>query len=352
MARNAAYWVEFERFAVDKRLTDILPKFEAIEMLSSVAIPLSWRKKERECAGTVTYSPGEVLHREWRPASQWEIEGWRNLSDQTLKDLGVFRKNGEFSVLIIEKIRDLPSAIRQRGRHIPARKVARIRKKFVLAGDAQILAQYAGRLTRLLEDFLKNQKPSPQLMEKAAQEIGQLSLLLEGSRSSLKRKTLDEIKLAQEGKFWQISVKTSQAISLLLEQRANDYEIAMKSIELAEKWRGLMVEIERRFRDCYRRLGQLGEKLQKYPDNLLPIASEALGIYKHLSEQVPNFNPYYERLQSSEFQRLSRVLEHARAGKAETVLNDIMEATAKLEAVALGEKPTQSELQRRGKELS
>ena len=133
----------------------------------------------------------------------------------------------------------------------------------------------------------------------------------------------------------------------------------MKSIELAEKWRNLMATIERRFRSCYKRLGQLGEKLQGLlssgeaiqPEALLSIANEAHGIWKHLEEQIPNFNPYYQRLQEPEFQRLSRTILHAQKGRAETVLNDIKEATAKLEAVAIGEKVTRAELRKEKEEL-
>ena len=137
--------------------------------------------------------------------------------------------------------------------------------------------------------------------------------------------------------------------------RVRDYEIAIKSVELAEKWRDLMDLIERRFRDAYNRLGQLAEKLQNLiisgremkPQYLLPIANEAYGIWKFLTENIPNFNPYYQRLQADEFQRLSRVVIHAKAGKVKTVFNDIEEATAKLEAVAIGEGVTRAELKKK-----
>ncbi len=78
----------------------------------------------------------------------------------------------------------------------------------------------------------------------------------------------------------------------------------------------------------------------------MPIANEAHGIWKHLTENVPRFNPYYSRLQAPEFQRLSRIILHAEKGKAETVLNDLMEAAAKLEAIAIGERVTQAELRK------
>jgi|GEM_PF-4678680 len=365
MGRDA-YWVEFQE-AIKKGMAREIPEYEAIEARVLIQIPVRWKEKVkvvrggqvvevvwREYTGLIEYTPGEVLHREWRPASEWEIEEWKDLPEEKLKELEVFRKNGKFSIQIVEKIKDLQAAIRQRGRHIPARKIARQRRKFVLPGDALLLANYAVRLSNLLQDFLKNLKPSPQLIEKASLEFAQISQLLERSRTSLKRKALREIQLAGQGKFWEIPARVGQADADLLNQRVKDYEIAMKSIELAEKWRTLMADIERRFHNCYNRLGKLGENLQNLmvsgqslqPKDLLPIANEAYGIWKHLTERVPNFNPYYQRLQEPEFQRLSRITIHAQAGRAETMFNDIEEATAKLEAVAIGEKVTSAELKK------
>lgn len=359
MAREAAYWIEFQP-KIQEGMAREIPEWEVIEVLQPIQIAICWKEKTRggwqEYLGFAVYNPGEVLHREWRIASQWEIEKWQALSEEKLKELSVFKKNGEFSVQIVEKIVDLPAAIRQKGRHVPARKIARMREKFVLAGSSQILAGYASRLSALLQDFLRTQKPDAQLMERASTDLIQVSQLLEGSRTSFKKRAAAEIQLILQGEFWEIPAKTSQAITELLNQRAKDYEIAAKSITLAEIWRDLMADIERRFRNCYNRLGQLGERLQKLLSDgkeisakeLLSIANEAQGIYLHLIREVPNFNPYYQRLQTPEFQRLSRVAEHGREGRAETVFNDIEEAMAKLEAVAIGEKPTRAEL-RKGK---
>jgi len=371
MAREAAYWVEFQP-VIQKGMAREIPEYNAIEALVLIPILVHWKTKcqviwegkvikeyWRDDWGLVKYQPGEVLHREWRVANEWEVEEWKDLPEEQLKELGVFRKDGEFSIQIVEKIKDLQAAIRQRGRHIPARKIARKRRKFVLAGDAQSLSSYASRLSALLQEFLKSPKPSPQLMERVSLELTQISQLLEGSRTSLKRRAQAEIQLALQGKFWEVSARAGEALSDLLNQRANNFEIAMKSIELAEKWRDLMADIERRFRDCYNRLGRLGEKLQNLlassqplqPKDLLPIANEASGIWKHLTERVPNFNPYYQRLQEPEFQRLSRVVIHAQEGRADTVFNDIEEATAKLEAVAIGEKGTRAELRKKKEAL-
>lgn len=372
MTREAAYWSEFLKEAIRTNLAREIPRYNVIEALALIKILVDWKERHQlvdgdrivkewwtEGWGFVIYKPGQVLYRKWRPASGWEIEKWKDLSQERLKEFGVFRKNGVFSVEIVEKVVDLPAAIRQLGRHIPSKKVARTREKFTLLGDAPILAQYASRLTKLLEESLENQKPSSQLMKKTSQEMDPFSRLLERSKSSFKRKISQELKLAQEGKFWQIQTKTSQAISLLLEQRAEDYEIAVKSIESAKKLRELMTKIDRRCQGGYNRLGHLGEELQNRLINNPPSQKELVFIAKgadavriYLKKNIPNFEPYYSRIQAPEFQGLSRAVEYAEAGKGDMVLNDILKATAKLEAVALGERPTQSELKQMKEELS
>jgi len=275
-----------------------------------------------------------------------------------LHALGVFQQQRVFSIQIVEKIKDLPAAIRQRARHIPARKIARRGRRFVLAGDAQTLVAYARRLSGVIQDTMLDQRPAPQAMEQTSLELAQISLEFERSKTALKTRAREEIALAIQGRFWEVPAMAGQAMADLLQERVRDYEIAIKSVELAEKWRNLMADIERRFRNCYRRLGQLGQRLQETqisgaviePRELLAIAQEAHGIWTHLQEPTFNFGPYYHRLREPDFQRLSRVLEHAQEGRARTVLNDIELAVAKLEAVAIGEKPTRVELSR-GREI-
>lgn len=363
MTREAAYWIEFQP-AITLGKARALDEREAIEVFTPIQIPVHWKEKAkiirggevvktvwRERQGLAIYKPGEVLHREWRAASKWEIEQWKNLPEEELQKLGVFRKNGDLSVLIVEKIKDLPSAVRQRIRHIPAGLTSRKREKFVLAGDAQLMGDFALKLNNLVNKLLTIRKPQD-LLEKASAELSNTHRLLERSRTFLKRMALEDIKLALQGKFWEVTAQTTQVSANLLGQRARDYEMAYQSIKLGENWLNLMVEIEGKFRDCYNRLGQLGEKLQKLlsiseaikPESLLLIANEASGIRRYLAEKVPQFNPYCQRLQAPEFQRLSRVADHAKDGKANTVLNDINLALAKLEVMAIGERPTKAEL--------
>ena len=362
---RAAYWTKFKEMAIDPKIAKELPEYEIIELSAPVGIPVRWKEKVitkegrvwREYQNLTEYQPGEVLHREWRRASLWEVEEWNGFSSEALRALGVFKQEGEYFIQIVEKIKDLRAAIRQRCRHILARTIGRTQQQFELLGDAQLLENYVSRLTSLVQRILQTRMPNGE----SSQEIRQLALRLEGTKSKLKRHALSEIQRAQEQqKPWKLPVHASQAATDLLQERAKDFEIAISSLELAEKWFRLMTDIERRFRNCYQRLGQLGQKLQEEmlkgeevsPNLLLPIAREACGIWKYLLEKIPNFEPYYSRLQEPEFQRLGRVLEHAKQGKAKTVYNDIEEAIAKLEAIAIGEKPTQAEISRQKERFS
>lgn len=355
---RSAYWSEFQQAAIETKLARELPEHEAIAVLDLVLVPVHWKVRAktewRERSGVTQYIPGQVLHREWRPASEWETAEWENLPEEALHALGVFWQQGIYSIQIVEKIKDLPAAIRQRARHVPARKIARKGRTFALAGDAQTLAVYARRLSGVIQDTMGDQRPTPQVMEQASLELAQIALELEQSKTALKTRARQEIALALQGRFWEVPAMAGQAMADLLKERVRDYEIAIKSVELAEKWRNLMADIERRFRNCYRRLGQLGQRLQEMqlsgvaiePSVLLAIAKEAHGIWIYLQEPTFNFGPYYHRLQEPEFHRLSRVLDHAKEGRASTVFNDIELAAAKLEAVAIGEKPTRVELLR------
>lgn len=365
---RSAYWSEFQRAAIEAGLAREVPEYEVVEALRPIQIPVRWRQKRQvkkggEVAGTVwrdyegvsEYAPGQVLRPEWRLAAEWEADQWQNLSDGQLRALGAFSQDGAFSIQIVEKIKDLPAAIRQRGRHIPRGEIVREGRRFTLPGDAHMLAAYASRLSSLMQGFLEDPRPSAELREQVSFELAQISQEFVGKRATLKRRARQEIEAASQGQFfWEVPVHAGRAVATLLEQRARDYETAVRSLDLAMKWRSFMADIERRFRSCYRRLGQLGQELrgmmgagQTVPRlDLLRIADEAHGIFLHLQQHVPNFNPYYERLQEPEWQRLSRVRQHAEAGRAATVYNFIAAAVAKLEAVAIGEQPTRAELAR------
>lgn len=362
---RAAYMSEL-REAIQTKKVKEKPEYELLEVWEPIQIPVRWRqrvevKREgevvsvhwREYPGLVTYTPGDVLHPLWRAVNEWEREEWENLSEEKLKELGVFRKNGQFSIQVISKIKDLPAAARQRIRHIPASLIARERKKFVLAGNARLIGGFATKLNNLVNEFLKTEKPSLELIERASTEFTQTYWLLERSRTSLKRRALEDIQLALQGKFWEIAARGAQVSADLLNQRVRDYEMAFKSIELGGKWLGLILDIERRFRNCYNRLGQLGMRLEKLlresptigPTQLLPIANEAYGIWTYLQKEV-HFNPYYQRLQEDDFRHLQNVVKHAEDRKGQTVLNLIKNATGKLEAVAIGGKVTRAELRK------
>lgn len=362
MAR-AVYWVELQEAIQKGKIRENL-KYDLLEVWEPIQFPVRWKQKSkkkneggivywREYIGLVAYNPGDVLHPLWRATSEWENEEWGSFSEERLKELGAFRKNGQFTVQIVSKIKDLPAAVRQQIRHIPASLIERERKKFVLAGNARLLGEFALRLNNLVNEFLKAEKAKSELIEKSSAEFAKTYQALERGRSSLKRKAREDIQLALQGEFWEIAARGAQVSTDLLNQRVKDYEVAFKSVELGEKWLGLMLDIEKKFRNCYNRLGQLGMKLEELlkggstirPAQLLPVANEAYGIWAYLNREI-HFNPYCQRLQEYRFQRLSRVKDHAGAGRATTVLNDIKEATARLEAIAIGEKVTRAELRK------
>ena len=224
-------------------------------------------------------------------------------------------------------------------------------------GDAKLLEIYVSQLASFVQKNLQIRRPSNVLNE----ELGQLASQLENAKSELKRHALREIKQAREQqKRWESPVHASQAATDLLQERAKDFEIAISSLKLAGKWFRLMTDSEQRFRNCYQRLGKLGETLQEKiikgdkisSDALLSIGREAYGIWKYLSKKIPNFEPYYSRLQKPAFQRLGKALEHAEQRKTKTVYNDIEGAVAKLEAIAIGEKPTRAEISRQKERFS
>lgn len=354
--RRSAYWSEFRQEAIDEGLARELAQYGVIELLAPVRISIRGKDRIkgvwRERTAIAEYLPGQVLHREWREATAWETEEWSQLPQGELDRLIVFKDGGRYSIQIVEKIKNLPAMIRQRARHVVGSKIARIRKQFTLPGDATMLATYSERLGTITQQVL--QPISPGALQDVWQETGQLALLLENSKTQFKQRAREEIELAQQGRFWEIAVHTSQATTHLLSERARAYEIALQELVLAEQLLRLASATDRRFRNSYLRLGKLGEQLQgilqttpQDAQRILTVAREGLGIYQHLTERVPHFNPYYERLQEPQFQRLSRAVEHATAGRPQTVYNDISEAAAKLEAIAIRGRPSQSEIQQR-----
>jgi len=110
---------------------------------------------------------------------------------------------------------------------------------------------------------------------------------------------------------------------------------------------GQLALVLERSKTQFKQLQGLIQATPQDTQRILTIAREGLGVYRHLTERVPHFNPYYERLQEPQFQRLSRAVEHATAGRPQTVYNDISEAAAKLEAIAMRARPSRGEVQQR-----
>lgn len=365
---RVAYWSEFKAAAIDKGFAAELPEFDAIEVLTKepVIIEVRWKEKRRRKArgaperiewrerwGTVIHTPGQVFHRRWRDATEWEAEDWAHLSQRELDELGVTRMQTGFRVEYVRRIKDLPAAIRQQTRHIVSSLIAREYDEFIIEGDAVVLGIQARSIVDAVRDLVMPSAPAPEQLQQAIEALTRLASDLERARTPLKQEARAKLLFAQRPAFWSVAVDAHQAATLLLQKRAEDYEMALYALGLGQKWLRLMQQITRRFRDCYTRLGQLAVQLQELADQgvsdsqqFLAIANEALGIYRHLEREVPKFNPYYEHLQDYRFQRLGSAVKHAEAGSIDTLQNDIREALAKIELFVRGESPTQAEVAR------
>ena len=352
MAR-APYFVQLEEI-IKRKAVLRTPGFNLLAVRELVELIVRWKVKKKgvwqEQEENIVLKPGIVLHLRWRILNKAEME----LSDEELKKLKVFQKKRKKEVLIVEQIKDLPAAIRRALRHIPAALIGQERKGFRLSGDANQLEAFVIGLNKLMQRYLLTPKPSSALKEKASKVLSQSSSALENSKDLCKRLALAEIDLARKAKSaLEVPGRLAQATTNLLVRRLLDYELAFRSIENAEKWFSLMVQIENLFQKSYNRLGHLGQEIEmalkrngsSLTPHFLEIAKEVCGIYTEMNRKV-YFNPYYQRIQAPEFQRLRNVLNHAKAGKPDTVLRTIKGAVSKLEAVAIGEKPTLVELQK------
>ena len=117
---------------------------------------------------------------------------------------------------IVEQIKDLPAAVRQRLRHIPAGKIARTRRNFTLQGDAQQLASYASQLTVLVQRLLQDQTNN-QLLVDVSGDLARLALQLEHVKTMFKESARREIVLAQQqGRLWEVAARTGQAAAFFL----------------------------------------------------------------------------------------------------------------------------------------
>ncbi len=302
------------------------------------------------------YKRGEVLHTILRRANEAEKEGWKNLTEEKAKELGIIRRGEELWVPVVMKIKEgLRAGARQRIRHIPASLVERRGRRFVIAGDARKLAGYAERLEETIRPLLKATPPSREFLEKASDEFLQTWSLSERRKTWLVKKAREEMVLARrEGKFWQMAAHGGAALEALLEERARKYEMAARSYNLGVKWVGLDEETSQKFRYADDGLTRLGMRLDQFemrgetpkPDDT--ITKEALGIYRYLiNAEGSHFDPYCERVWSNEFQALQEIPELAQEGKWwPTISNIIRNATAKLEVLAKGERISEAEIRR------
>ena len=347
------------------------PDLKLLTVLSKQGITLQvqWRKKLkrktksgekeylREYKTLNFYPRGVLLYPWWTDASREEAEQWSSLSADELKSKKIVRQDGKFRVLKVMAIKDLSKGIRQRMRHMVRNLIGVKEKQFEIAGEGEVLAEYAEQLTRIISPLLKERKVTSQLLESSSKTFLRTWQSLEGKRSFLLKSARDEIAAAGEGKVWQIASHGGKALAFLLEERARKYEMAARSYLLGTKWLKLYEETRQKIRTAYLRLGKLIMEIEgqlhqgKVPEAKL--AREIGGIYLYLSGLSGSyFDPFCERVHSSEVEALSRLPSLAENQEWEKVLGIANRAHAKLEAVAKGEVPKSSEVEAKKEFLS
>lgn len=343
----------------------------AVLKKEGVEVEVFWRKRiKRKVKGgekeylreyrTINLYPrGVLLYSHWEDVSPEEAEDYQELSEEELKRRRIFRKNGKFSILRVMRIENLPKGIRQRKRHIIRSLIGMRGKGFELLGDAKILARYADRIGDVIKPLLEIRPPSPEFMSRVSQEFLQDWQMLERRRTWLIKQAREEMLSACQGKFWEMAVHGGKALSVLLEERARKYEMAVSSWLIGEKWQVLYEETRQKFRDAYQRLGkltmrsaeQVGQWKRGGARPSIRISEEMHGIYLYLlNAEGSYFDPFCERIQSDEFQALGKVLTWATEDKWERIERSANQAHAKIEAIVKEEIPTGVET-RRGKEM-
>lgn len=325
MSNRAPYLFQIDELVKESKIKPIGKRLFAV--LEPLTVEVSWRKRDKKYRQKRKLKPGIVLQGRWRVLTVEEREDWKDLLpvERKAKHLEEFSK-GRFMVLIVEQIKDLRAAARRSLRHIPGNLIARKvevekGKTMLLAGDVQIIKKCSNIIDSIVAEFLQAKKVSPKITKGTIVKLEKIS-------TSLKN-TMVDIEL-------QVFIH----------------------IKKAEFYLEIMQDMETKTRFCFTRLTQLAINLQKLilenqltPEQLIKIAGEAKGISLYLEKEIL-FEPYYSRVHSREIRSLQKTVKHARADKEETVLNSFKRAIAKLEAIAIGERPDETELKQKGGMLS
>ena len=356
---------------VEAGLVKEFPQLNFLAVLSEegVDIEVPWTRKfkrrtkdgkekeyVRNYRTTNHYPRGVLLFPHWGAVSPEEAEEYKNLPEDELKQKRIFRGEGKISILRVMCIGDLPKAIRQRKRHIVGGLVGLRRGRFLLKGDAVILADYADRLSEAIKPLLAAEPPPQALVERTSKEFLEDWQELSNRKTWLINQAREEMLLAcQQGRFWEIAVHGSKALSSILEERARKYEMAVKSWVLGERWQILYGETRQKFKSAYERMGKLIMELEKAIKKwkrtgvtpAIGVIQELHGIYLHLiNVDGSYFDPFCARVNSDEFQRLNKILILAEAGKWSNALRVAREAHSKIELFAMGEVPGKKEDER------
>jgi len=335
-------------------------KYDSIAVKEKVTVLNRWSEDNR--GKGFVLEPGVLLHRKWQGFTRKEKAEFALLSGEELiakKVSSQFKK-----VQIAEKIKDLGAGLRQSFRHLP-RRLTYLKMdtegKEILKGEAVFLADLEERADGINIVLIRPEKFGLKAIEKAVAKIDPLLASLERVRNGYKKEVALQWGLAQksarQGKRAEAALRMAQA-KLKLAQRRNRIAAEVAAVlELGQKRMALYQLGLETFAWAYEELKELIIRVQRakslqesgrHPsvEEILFLGEEGNKIRRRLkATPACAFQPFWERLESKEVRSLEKVLGYAQAGKVDTLFNSLSNARAKLEALVLGEIPTEEEIE-------
>ena len=334
-------------------------KYDSIAVREKVTVFNRWPEDNR--GQGFVLEPGVLLRRKWQGFTKKEKAEFVSLSERGLIDKKASLKFKK--IQIAESIKDLKAGLRQSFRHIPRQlnylKVDAEGKE-IIKGEAVFLTDLVEKADRISLVFSRPEKFGLKAIERAIGRITPLRQRLERVKNAYKKEVTQHWGLAQQlarqGKRAQAALEMSKAKVKLAQHRTKIAAQVDASLELGEKRMELYKMGGEVFTWAYNELKGLiirAQRAKSIKDSgrnpsqkeILSIGEEGIKIRQRLkATPACLFNPFYERIDSDEVRSLEKVLEHAQAGEVDTMFNLFNNAQAKLEALVLGEIPTEEEI--------
>ncbi len=248
--------------------------------------------------------PGQVLHPIWRQATPSDIQWWKATKSQQLISENVHTMADKtLQIRIVEVVDDLPATLRQHARHIPATLVGRQVLGNELPGDFDLTGDKIRRLTALMGELAGKRRFTPSDIAGFNREMAQIHEELLRARSAPKIKAREEI-AARLSERPDVKLP-ADAMGHLLVQQQKDVRIALAVLDEAMEILRIYNKIHRGFTLAFKQLVKQLQRLEG-SDSLRTansVAEQAANIHANLT-RVATFNPFYERVHSSEVARL------------------------------------------------